>query len=92
MKWFLIKWLVILVASAIIWHYLKAWVLLFGFLWIFGLFAGGSSSSKNEGSGGLSEANLDGERDPNWDGRDMNEIFDDSLGDWDLDGKREEKF
>lgn len=93
MQGFLIKWGIIAAITAVVGYYFMPYLIFFGFLCIISLFSGGGGSSSHGHSSGLSEDDLDGERDPAWDGRDMNEIYDnDGLGDWDLDGKREEKF
>lgn len=86
------KWGIVAAAIAITFYFFKEWVLFLGFLWVLSWFSG-DSSTKSEKYSGLSKDDLDGERDPAWDGRDMNEIYDnDGLGDWDIDGLREEKF
>ena len=94
MQSFLIKWALIAAAVAIVGYYFMPYLIFLGVLFIVGLFSGGGSRNNSDGhSSGLSDDDLDGERDPAWNGRDMNEIYDnDGLGDWDLDGKREEKF
>mgnify|MGYP000692171819 CR=1 FL=1 len=92
MKYFLIKWFLIIATFGLIAYFFTGWVIFFAVLWFLSLFSGGSGS-RTSSTSGLSEDELDGERDPAWNGRDMNEIYDnDGLGDWDLDGKREEKF
>ena len=94
MQSFLMKWGIIAAIVAVVGYYFMPYLIFFGVLIFIGFISGSGSSNNSHGhSSGLSEDDLDGERDPAWNGRDMNEIYDnDGLGDWDLDGKREEKF
>jgi len=63
-------------------------ILLIGVCAVVGMFNGSSSESSSI----FPDELKDPEHDPAWNGRDLNEIFDDSYGDWLLDGKREEYF
>jgi len=81
------KKIITVVLVGIVAYFLFPLLILMGIGWIMSLFSGEAAVSSF-----ISDDDLDPERDSAWNGRDLNTIFDDSLGDWDLDGPRHEKF